>query len=97
MSQLTHLLHVVAQLTNPFPKVQANNQTIRKVMQFVFALIGAISLIVIIVAGLRFSMSQGEPQNSNKARNAIIYAAVGLVIAISATIIVDFVVLRVSS
>ena len=56
--------------------------------------IGFISVVVIIIAGLRMILSGGDPQTLNSARNAIIYAAGGIVIAAIAQIIVVFVLSR---
>jgi len=56
--------------------------------------IGFISVVVIIIAGLRMILSGGDPQTLNSARNAIIYAAGGIAIAAIAQIIVVFVLSR---
>jgi hypothetical protein len=50
-----------------------------------------ISVIVIVVAGIRFSVSQGDSQKVNVARNSIIYALVGIVVATVSQGIVIFV------
>lgn len=52
---------------------------------------GVAAVIVVVVAGLLFAISAGDPGKANKARNAIIYALVGLVIAIMARTIVVWV------
>ena len=54
-------------------------------------LLGIISVIMIIVSGIRFAVSQGEPSKVNSARNAIIYSVVGIVVAVMAQSIVLFV------
>ena len=43
--------------------------------------VAVISVIIIIIAGIKFSLSQGENQKIIMARNQIIYALVGLVVA----------------
>ena len=43
------------------------------------------------ISGIRFAVSQGEPSKVNSARNAIIYSAVGIVVAVMAQSIVLFV------
>jgi len=58
------------------------------VLSFVIAII---AVIVIIVAGIRFMLSQGEPQKITSARNTIIYAGVGLAVAALAQAIVQLV------
>lgn len=71
------------------PVVQSDQFTV--IFQYLFGTIGAIALLIIVIAGLRFILSNGDPQNVSKARNTIIYAAVGLAIAVSAEVIVTFV------
>ena len=64
--------------------VEANDTTFLAVLETTFALLGVIAFLVIVIAGLRFILSQGDPDKSAKARNTVIYAVVGLVIAVSA-------------
>ena len=47
--------------------------------------------IVIIIGGITMMTSQGSPDKVKKARNAIIYALVGLVIALLAFAITSFI------
>lgn len=65
--------------------------TIQNVMQFVFGALGSIALLVIVIAGFQYVISAGDPGKVNKAKNTIIYALVGLVIAILSYAIVGFV------
>lgn len=60
-------------------------------LKIVFAIAGAISIVVIVVAGLQMVLSQGNPDQVNKSRNAVIYAIVGLVVCIAGYSIVTFV------
>jgi Type IV secretion system pilin len=55
-------------------------------------LIGAISVIMIIIAGLRFVVSMGNPKQVKAARDTIFNAIIGLVIAFSSYAIVNFVI-----
>ena len=54
-------------------------------------LIGSISVIMIIVGGLRFVLSNGDSKAAASARNTILYAVVGVVVAIASYAIVTFV------
>lgn len=63
-----------------------------KIRSIVFAISGAIALLIIVIAGFQYITSQGNPQTVAKAKNAIIYAGVGLVVLILANAIVAFVV-----
>ena len=64
-------------------------QTIVRVLLF---LIGAISVIMIIIGGFRYVVSQGDSGAVTSAKNTILYAVIGLVVAIFAWAIVDFVI-----
>ena len=55
-------------------------------------LMGAISVIMIIVGGIRYITSQGNQQQLQSAKNTVLYAVVGLVVAIAARAIVMLVV-----
>ncbi len=56
---------------------------------------GAVCLLILVIAGLRYVISAGNPEAITKSKNAMIYAAVGLVVCISAYMIVTFVVSKV--
>ncbi|MCX6720111.1 MAG: TrbC/VirB2 family protein [Candidatus Staskawiczbacteria bacterium] len=53
--------------------------------------IGAIGTIMIIVAGIFYLTSAGSPQKMETAKKTLIYAIVGLAIALSATAIIEVV------
>jgi hypothetical protein len=79
------------------PRVNTDNgsSTISTVLGIAFAVAGALALLMITVSGLRYILSAGNPEKTAKAKDGIIYALVGLVIAITAEAIVAFVVNRV--
>ncbi len=54
-------------------------------------IIGAISVLMVIIGGLRYTVSNGDQAGITSAKNTIIYALVGLVIAVMANAIVNFV------
>lgn len=62
--------------------------TIVNVMLF---LIGAISVIMLIIGGVRYTISNGDQGAVTSAKNTIMYAIIGLVVAILAFAIVRFV------
>ena len=65
--------------------------TIVNVLLFI---IGAVSVIMLIYGGIRYTTSGGNANSVTAAKNTIMYAIVGLVIAIFAFAIVNFVVDR---
>jgi len=73
------------------PKVGATHGSIQLILQVVFGIIGAIALLVITFAAFQYTISRGEPQQTARAKDTIIYAAIGLVICVLAFSIVTFV------
>lgn len=64
-------------------------RTITNVMLF---LVGAISVIMLIIGGLRYVVSGGDSTAVQNAKNTILYAIVGIVVAIMAYAVVSFVI-----
>jgi len=56
--------------------------------------LGSISVIVIIFAAIFYTTSSGDPALVTKAKNTLIYAVVGLIVAISGYAIINFVITR---
>ena len=54
-------------------------------------IVGAISVIMIIIGGIRYVISAGNATHVTAAKNTIMYAIVGLVISIAAYAIVTFI------
>lgn len=90
---MNSLVLTLAQNINvdPLPKVAAGDDQITAITTIVFSITGAISVLIITIAGFQYITSQGNPQAVGKAKNAIIYACVGLFISILAVSIVNFV------
>ncbi len=64
-------------------------EIVSKVLLFI---IGAVSVIMLIIGGIRYTVSQGDSSQVTAAKNTILYSIVGLVVAILAFAAVDFVV-----
>ena len=69
--------------------------SIQTALQIAFGIAGAIAVIIIIIAGLRYTISSGNPQEASKAKNAILYAVIGLVVCILGVAIIRFVITRI--
>jgi cytochrome bd-type quinol oxidase subunit 2 len=67
------------------------NDTIVKVINFFSALVGIVSVIMIIYGGFKYISSGGDSGNVQSAKNTIIYAVIGLVVVAMAQFIVQFV------
>lgn len=77
------------------PTNSTNANTLQTILGIIFGILGAFALLVIVISGFRYILSAGDPEKATKARNGIIYALVGLVVAISADAIVSFVIKRI--
>jgi hypothetical protein len=53
--------------------------------------VGVASVIMLIVGGLRYVLSGGDPKNTQAAKDTILYAVVGIVVALLAYAIANFV------
>ncbi len=53
-------------------------------------IVGAISVIMVVVGGLRYVLSSGDPKAAEGAKNTILYAIVGVAVAMLAYAIVTF-------
>ena len=63
----------------------------QRIVNALLFIIGAVSVIMIVIGGIRFVFSQGDPQSSASARNTILYSVIGLVVAIMAYGIINWV------
>ena len=68
------------------------NVVIKNVTNIMFFIIGAVSVIMLIYGGIRYTTSGGNTNSVTAAKNTVIYSIVGLVISILAYAIVNFVV-----
>jgi len=73
-------------INNPLP--QADSNIVSNVLTVVFGVLGGISLIIIVWAGMKYTLSGGDPAKTAEAKNQIIYAAIGIAVASLATVIV---------
>ena len=63
-------------------------QTVTNILLF---LIGAVSVIMLIIGGIRYVISQGDQAQVTSAKNTILYAIIGIIIAFLAYAAVAFV------
>ncbi len=64
----------------------------QRVADFLIFLVGALAVIFLIIGGLRYVVSSGNSSQVESAKNTILYAIIGLVVAIAAFAAVRFVV-----
>lgn len=66
--------------------------TAQDIVNVLLLLIGAVSVIMIVIGGFKYVTSNGDQNQLTSAKNTVLYAVVGLVVAIMASAIVNFVV-----
>lgn len=74
------------------PKVSATSSTLSGVVNALLGLLGIVAVIFVIIGALGYVTSNGDPSATAKAKNTILFAIVGLVIAALAYGIVNFIV-----
>lgn len=85
---------IVLLKSDKLPQTNADQPTLDKVLSLIFITIGALALVMMVIAGLRYIFAEGEPAKVAEAKNMIIYSFIGLLIAASAAAIVNFVIGR---
>ena len=61
------------------------------VVNTVLFIVGAVAVLMLIVGGVRYVISSGNQEQVTAAKNTIVYALVGLIIAILAFAIINFI------
>lgn len=64
---------------------------VRSITETLLIVAGAVAVVVIIIGGIRYIISQGDAAGVKAAKDTILYAVIGLVVTIMAYSIVHFV------
>ena len=64
---------------------------IHTIINYVLIVVGIVAVVFIIIGGVRFQTSAGEPDKVKSAKNTLMFSIIGLVIAILAGVIVQIV------
>ncbi len=65
--------------------------TLQIIINVVVGVVGFVAVAMIVMGGISFATSQGDTAKTTKARNTVLYGVVGLVVALLAFAIVNFV------
>ena len=68
------------------------NDVFKNIVNILLFIIGAVSVIMLIYGGIRYTTSGGNANSVTAAKNTIMYSIIGLVVAILAFAVVQFVV-----
>ena len=61
------------------------------IINMIISFVGIVAVIVIIIGGVNYMLSQGDPNKIKKAKDTILYGVIGLVVVVLAFAIVNFV------
>ena len=64
---------------------------LRNILNIIFTIFLTIAAIFIIIAGFYFVTAQGDPEQIKKARNMVLYALIGVVVAVISRGIVEWI------
>ena len=67
------------------------SKNIKTVVNVMLFLLGAIAVVMIIIGGIRYATSNGDASATKGAKDTVLYAVIGLVVAILAYAIVNFI------
>ena len=86
------MFQYLAAILNPtgLPKVDPNS-LLTNILNITYFFAGTVAVLVIIGAGFLYVVSAGDPGKAKTAKNAILYAVIGLVAVILAFTITGFV------
>ncbi|MDB5165236.1 MAG: hypothetical protein JWM00_126 [Candidatus Saccharibacteria bacterium] len=90
MNILTTLAVTIDPDTINVPAVKAD-ELLPGILSTVYFAAGAAAIIVIVIAGIFYSISQGQPDKIKRAKEAILYSVVGLVVIMVAFVITNFI------
>ncbi len=64
---------------------------IQTIVNILLTIVGIIAAVMLIIGGIRYVTSQGESEQTEKAKNTILYALIGLIVIGLSAVIVNFV------
>ncbi len=74
------------------PMVSANQPQLQNIFNILIMIAGALAVVFIMIGGVMYVISTGSPDRVEKAKNTILYAVIGLLVAVLAGAIMNFVV-----
>lgn len=92
MSKLIYLAQILDPNKVNLPKTPADQNAFTRIFNVVLAVMGALAFLMLIIAGFRYTISQGDPNRVADAKRMIVYTLVGLIVIALAATIVNFVI-----
>lgn len=91
MDAVTSILAAVVDISSLPHNGGADAARLQIIVNIIFAITGAVALLMITIAGFRYVVSHGDPNSTAQAKQMILYSLVGLVVTLTAWSIVTFV------
>ena len=89
--------HQFAQITispkdvNVDTPVAANDSTVQGVLSLVYFIAGIVCVVIIVIGGVRYTLSRGDSGGVESAKNTILYALGGLLVILMASAITQLI------
>ena len=93
MNAVNNALNVVQ---NEFGNTTNVESVVATVINTILYVVGILAVVMVIFGGVQYTTSAGEQAKVTKAKNTILYGLIGLVVAILAYAIVNFVVSKIA-
>jgi cytochrome bd-type quinol oxidase subunit 1 len=72
----------------------ASTDNVQNIVHIVVTTLAAIAVLIIVISALNIVTAGGDSAKVTKARNAILYSLIGIIVVVSADIIVSFIIGR---
>lgn len=92
MNHMHNLIIAAVPAPSSIPQVAIDGDLLTNVLNAVFVIAGMIAVIFIVVGGIQYSGSGGDPQKVTGAKNTLMYSIIGLIVVAFSLLIVNFVV-----
>jgi len=73
------------------PQISASHASLQVILQLFFGVVGALAVLFVVIGGFRYIISDGDPRSAAEGKKTIIFAAVGLIVAVSGEALVIWV------
>lgn len=73
------------------PKIEPNT-LVNNALNVAYLVVGIIAVLMLIYAGIAYSISAGDARKIEEAKKTIVYSIVGLIVVILASVITNFIV-----
>lgn len=77
--------------------IEGDNGIFRTIVNILLFIVGAVAVIMLVIGGLRYVTSNGDQNAVTGAKNTILYAIIGIVVAFLAYAAVNFVITQLST